>query len=98
LDETSLVSYAHELGLDETTWEDCRASQAPRDQIEADRQLATDARVPATPTFFVNGDPLVGAYPIADLRDAVDSALDTAMSSGLLQEEYYESLMQRACE
>lgn len=98
LDETSLVSYAQDASLDETAWSDCRESQGPRDLVEADRQLAANAKVPATPTLFINGSPFIGSYPLEDLRDAVDEALSEALDSGHSQGEYYESLTQIACE
>lgn len=98
LDDTSLLTYAHELGLDETAWSDCFSSQPPRDRVEADRQRATDAKVPATPTFFINGSPRIGSYPLEDLREAVDEALSDALDSEHSQEEYYESLTQIVCE
>lgn len=98
LDEDSLSGYAQEISLDETAWNDCRESQAPRDRIDADRQLASEAKVPATPTLFINGEPLVGSYPFDDLRDAIDDALGDALASGHSREDYYQSLTQIACE
>ena len=98
LDADSLAGYAATAGLDVDLWETCRTSQAPRDRIAADRELATAARVPATPTFFINGEPLVGSQPLDDLVDAVDDALEKARDSESAAETYYETLTQLECE
>lgn len=46
--------------------------------VQADLDLGTMLGVSSTPTFFVNGVPLVGAQPIDAFRQAIDAELDAA--------------------
>jgi protein-disulfide isomerase len=97
LGDADLAAYAASIGLDAATYETCLASDPPRARIAADVEAANRAKVSATPTFFFNGLPLVGALPLADFLSAVDHARQNAQSSGLAPADYYASLEQQAC-
>jgi protein-disulfide isomerase len=70
-----LREYAGELGLGKATFGECLDSEATRAQIEADISEGIARGVRGTPTFFVNGRPLVGAQPYPVIAQAIDAAL-----------------------
>lgn len=57
---TTIVGYATQLGLDSGTLRACIASPATKKLVEADTMLGAELHVNSTPTFFVNGRPMVG--------------------------------------
>ncbi|MCJ7738375.1 MAG: DsbA family protein, partial [Anaerolineae bacterium] len=77
--------YARELGIDETSFEECLASGATRVSIQADAAEGSSRGVRGTPTVFINGQALVGAQPYATIARAIDAALagDEALASEL---------------
>jgi hypothetical protein len=58
--------------------------------VDADFTAGRAAGVNGTPTFFVNGVPLVGNEYLDVFRAAIDRALAEAHASGLPRAEYYE--------
>lgn len=73
-----LIVYAHRLGLDREAFAACLDSGRHRPAVEEDVREGASAGVRGTPTFFVNGQRLVGAQPIEAFREAVQDALDKA--------------------
>jgi protein-disulfide isomerase len=98
LTEEDLAAYATEAGLDVEAWRLCLTSLPPRDLLDRDEAAALRAGVSGTPTFFVNGEPLLGARPLEDFVEAVERALTDARDSGLDAEAYYDSLIALGCE
>jgi protein-disulfide isomerase len=75
MDREALLAHAAALGLDRAKFTadmDGAASQAVLDRDQAE---AAKVGVDGTPTFFVNGTPLVGAQPIEAFAAAIDKAL-----------------------
>ena len=97
LDDDSVLAYADTVGLDTELWQDCRASNGAYLRLEADLQLASEANVTATPSFFVNGRALIGAKPLEVFLDYVDEAQAAAAASDLSAEEYYATLQEQPC-
>ncbi|MBK8432288.1 MAG: DsbA family protein [Chloroflexi bacterium] len=64
-------SYAAELQLDQAAFDDCVDTNAHLETIQADMALGQQRGVSGTPTFFLNEQPLVGAVPVADFRQAL---------------------------
>lgn len=58
--ETLFYSYAEELGLNSTQFRECLDSEKYREEIEKDVEDAKSYGVTGTPTFFVNGEMVVG--------------------------------------
>jgi protein-disulfide isomerase len=56
--------FAEELDLDTEEFTSCLESNKYQEQIQADLDLAAARGVRSTPSFFVNGDALVGAQPV----------------------------------
>jgi protein-disulfide isomerase len=66
---------ANELQLDAATFAACLESGRHREEVMKDLRDALKLGISSTPTFFVNGRPLVGARPVADFRALIDSFL-----------------------
>lgn len=66
--------YAAEIGLDQTAFDHCVEEELGKDRTEAANRAARDAGVRATPTFFVNGRPVLGALPYEAFRVVVEEA------------------------
>ena len=71
-----LVRYATELGLDRATFVRCLDDRRFAAAVEADVAQGRALGVNGTPTFLVNGRPLVGAHPIETFRSVIDDALN----------------------
>jgi protein-disulfide isomerase len=57
------TSYASDLGLDMVGFTECIESGRHNDEVMADLSYAAELGVQSTPTFFLNGLPIVGAQP-----------------------------------
>ena len=73
-----LISYAGRLNLDRNAFTTCIDAGRFRKQVEDDVAEGRAIGVRGTPTFVVNGTPLVGAQPIEAFREAVREALNEA--------------------
>ena len=70
-----LVRYAVDLGLDRAAFVRCLDDRRFAAAVEADVAQARALSVNGTPTFLINGRPLVGAHPIETFRSVIDDAL-----------------------
>ncbi len=85
LDAEGLKAIAQELGLDEAAFANCLNSEQAKAEIEKDRKILEEflAQVPeaerprsiGTPLFFINGRPLVGAWPYERFKAMIDAEL-----------------------
>jgi len=73
--------YGAELGIDVDAFGDCVDSGATRDLAEADLAEGLARGVRGTPTFFIDGQPLVGAQPYAVFARVIDAALGEEATS-----------------
>jgi len=73
-----LVRYAVEVGLAREAFERCLDQRRFASAVEADVAQARALGVRSTPTFFINGRPLVGAQPVETFRTVIDEALQAA--------------------
>jgi predicted DsbA family dithiol-disulfide isomerase len=73
-----LVRYAAELGLARDAFAACLDERRFAAAVEADVTQARALGVRSTPTFVINGKPLIGAHPVEAFRVAVDEALRSA--------------------
>ena len=71
----TFIQFATDTGLDVDQFAECYDNQTPRDEIVQDFVDAQSAGVTGTPTFFINGTPLIGAQPIERFQLAIDAAL-----------------------
>jgi protein-disulfide isomerase len=75
LDRASLEAYAKQLGLNEARFKAALDSGKFDSQLTADMSEGTRVGANGTPTFFINGRPLVGALPIDQFRRIIDEEL-----------------------
>ncbi len=67
--------YAARLGLDVEALLACLDSGTFDDEVQADARYAAGLGVSGTPTFFINGLPLVGAQPLSEFQAVIESEL-----------------------
>jgi protein-disulfide isomerase len=75
LGEEAFKQYATEIGLDEAAFNECLESRRYQDEVDADLQAAMKLGVRSTPTFYINGIPLIGAQPYQNFKDLIDKEL-----------------------
>jgi len=75
LDTSAYEQYAVNLGLDMDAFNECLDSGRQNDEINGDYEYAANLGVRSTPTFFVNGIPLVGAQPFEVFQDLIEQEL-----------------------
>lgn len=73
-----LKQYAQELALDTQQFDTCLDSDKYAGEVEKDLQAGVNAGVNATPSFFVNGQPVNGAASYDHFKELVDAALEQA--------------------
>jgi len=71
----NLKSYAQELNLDMTTFNNDIESKKYKKVIDTDMKLARGAGVRGTPTFFINGKKIVGAKPLKAFQEVIDGLM-----------------------
>jgi protein-disulfide isomerase len=77
LDKT-LIAYAEALEMDTGEFESCIKSNKYNDSIQEDLLEATQANINSTPSFLVNGNPLIGNVPLEDFEALIQSELEKA--------------------
>lgn len=76
------VKFATDIGLDGAAFQTCLTSEKYKQAVQADLDFANslptengEAAVGGTPTFFINGTRLVGAYPLESFKQIIDAQL-----------------------
>jgi protein-disulfide isomerase len=76
------VTFATDIGLDGVAFKTCLTTEKYKQQVQSDldyaNSLPTENGEPAvggTPTFFINGTRLVGAYPLSAFKQIIDAQL-----------------------
>jgi len=75
LGREAYTQYADLLGMDQMELLACIDSKRYAGEVEADARYAASLGVSGTPTFFINGIPLVGAQPLAQFSQIIDAEL-----------------------
>jgi protein-disulfide isomerase len=76
LDENAYREYAATVGIDPDSLMQCVNEERYADEVEEDAQYALNLGANGTPTFFINGIPLVGARPLSDFETIIDEELE----------------------
>jgi protein-disulfide isomerase len=71
-----LTRYAQDVGLDVDRFERDRSDPELKKRIEADMKEAAALAVSSTPTFFINGRPVVGAMPFETFASIIEEELN----------------------
>jgi len=66
---------AKDLGLHQPPFDACLKDNRYREEVLKDLQDGLKLGVTNTPTFFINGRPLIGARPLADFQAIIDPLL-----------------------
>lgn len=66
-----LKSYAEELELDTTEFNDCLDNDEMFSEVQSDLAEGVSYGITGTPTFFVNGIPVVGAHPFSTFQEII---------------------------
>ena len=72
LGREAYIGYASSLGLDTAAFTECLDSGRYKEEVQADLSFAVNLGVQSTPTFFINGIPLVGAQPFEVFQQVID--------------------------
>ena len=75
LGEENLKTYAKDVGLDATKFDDCLAKKPYAKEIDKDIADGAKVGVNGTPAFFVNGRMLSGAQPFDKFKTVIDEEL-----------------------
>lgn len=70
-----LKVWAAQIGLDTAKFNKCLDSAQHEADVQADIAAATEVGVDGTPSFFINGQLLVGAQPYSVFKQAIEQAL-----------------------
>ena len=72
---SDLLTYAAELGLDRDAFAKCVDERRFAADVERDIEQAQALGINSTPTFLINGRPVIGATSIEEFRSIIDRAL-----------------------
>lgn len=72
----NFVDYATQLGMDGNQFRSCLETDKYKQNVADDTAVGTDAQVDGTPTFFINGQRLVGALPYSEIKKVIDQELN----------------------
>jgi protein-disulfide isomerase len=76
----NFLSIAEDLDLHSVTFAACLQEHRYREEVLKDVRDGLKLGVTSTPTFFINGHPLVGARPLADFQAVIDTLLNQPSS------------------
>lgn len=75
LNTGNMSAFARQAGLEIDTFSQCFQSAANKTRVQSSTNLARSIGVEGTPTFFVNGNKVVGAVPYEEFSQAIERAL-----------------------
>jgi len=76
--ETMILEWVSQIsGLDQTKFDTCYNDPAQKTEVEADLADGVAAGVSGTPSFFINGNMLVGAQPYSVIKAEIEKALSS---------------------
>jgi predicted DsbA family dithiol-disulfide isomerase len=68
-----LKQFAEQLGLDTESFSQCLDSGKYASVVQSETQTAQAIGVRSTPSFLVNGQPLIGALPFEDFERIIEA-------------------------
>lgn len=96
LGEAKITALAQQAGLDMDRYRKDMESQECKDSLQRSVENLSSMGVSGTPTFYINGRPVVGAQPIQVFKEIIDEELakaSSAIASGTRLENYYRSVV-----
>jgi protein-disulfide isomerase len=76
LDSPGVDQIAVDLGLELEPFKECMVEARYAEEVRDDFNYGVSLGVSSTPTFFINGIPLVGAQPLVNFAQIIDGELD----------------------
>ena len=70
----NLKRFAVELGLDTQAFDECLDSGKYASIVQNETQAAQSLGVRSTPTFLLNGKPIIGAQPFEVFQQSIEEA------------------------
>jgi protein-disulfide isomerase len=96
LSSPALELHAVQLGLDLKAFRAALDSHAGQARVDDDLALGRQLGVRGTPTFFIDGRPVLGAQPVAVFKQIIDDELaraDSLLRRGLPRDRLYATLL-----
>ena len=69
------TQFAQDLSLNVEDFKTCLSSNKYAEEVQADYEWAANLGVQSTPTFFINGIPMIGAQPFEAFKSLIDQEL-----------------------
>ncbi|TFH38098.1 MAG: DsbA family protein [Anaerolineales bacterium] len=76
LSQEAYLAYAERLALDLDSFSSCLEEERYKAEVDNDARYAAGLGVTGTPTFFINGIPLIGAQPLEVFQQIIDTELE----------------------
>jgi protein-disulfide isomerase len=73
--QDSYIQYATQINLNVEQFKQCITVQKFKDNVSKNYDYASNLGVNSTPTFFINGIPMVGAQPFEEFKKLIDKEL-----------------------
>ncbi|MFH1283986.1 MAG: DsbA family protein [Candidatus Peregrinibacteria bacterium] len=70
-----LAALAKKVGANMTKYNSCIASDKYKDEIESDIAAGQSVGISGTPSFVINGELVVGAFPYSEFESIIEGAL-----------------------
>lgn len=71
----TLLAFAKQVEMNESQFQECIGSKDVADIVNSQRNEGLASKIYGTPTFFINGKPLVGPKPVSEFETMIDEAL-----------------------
>jgi protein-disulfide isomerase len=75
LSDATIQKYANLINLDIDQFNQCLSSHKYLEEVEDDYSYAINFGIQSTPTFFINGIPVIGAQPYSVFKSLIDQEL-----------------------
>jgi protein-disulfide isomerase len=76
LTASNLKTWAVDLGVNEAEYDSCIADPEMADEVDQDFAEGSSLGVSGTPSFFINGNLIVGAQPYSVIKQAIEAELN----------------------
>ncbi len=73
--QDSYIKYAAQISLNADQFKQCITAQKFKDNVSNNYNYASNLGISSTPTFFINGIPMVGAQPFESFKQLIDKEL-----------------------
>ncbi|NQU30116.1 MAG: thioredoxin domain-containing protein [Anaerolineae bacterium] len=74
--QNNLKIFAGELGLDEEIFSECLDSGKYTELVQQETQMAQQMGIQSTPSFLINGTPVIGAQPFENFQKIIETIIN----------------------